>query len=351
MTFMQKKKYYKTAFSAGVIILLLVAAGAANLGTANISFSQTVSIMLSPIPVLNKLVSLHGIKETSVIIVLNLRLPRIILASLVGAGLSVTGASFQGIFKNPMADPYILGISSGAAFGATLAIVFGIEFTIIGMSFTTICAFFSALLTTMAVYNIAKVGYKVPPLTLLLSGIAISSFISSLISLIMTFRRNNIERIVMWTLGGLSAASWDQIKLVFPVVITAIIILYIFSRDLNIMLLGEESAKNLGVDVEKVTRNIMILCTLMVAAVVSVSGIIGFAGLIIPHAIRMLFGPDNRIVIPFSALGGAIFLIICDTIARTIVSPAEIPLGIVTSIFGVPFFIYLLYRSKKKVLR
>jgi iron complex transport system permease protein len=350
MTFMQKKKHYKTAFTAGVIILLLAGAGAAALGTASISFSQTVLIMLSRIPLINTFVSLQGIKETSVIIILNLRLPRIILASLVGAGLSVVGTSFQGIFKNPMADPYILGISSGAALGATLAVVSGIETSVLGMSFTAICAFSCAIVTTAVVYNIAKIGNKVPVITLLLSGIAISSFISSIISLIMTFRRDNIERIVMWTLGGLNAANWDQVKLVFPAVVITTLVLYMFSRDLNIMLLGEESAKNLGVEVEKVKKIILVLCTLMVAAVVSVSGIIGFAGLIIPHAVRMLFGADNRIVIPFSALGGAIFLIICDTIARSLVPPVEIPLGIVTSIFGVPFFIYLLYRSKKKVL-
>jgi iron complex transport system permease protein len=268
----------------------------------------------------------------------------------VGGGVSVVGTSFQGIFKNPMADPYILGISSGAALGATLAVVSGIEASMLGMSFTAIAAFSCAIVTTAVVYNIAKIGNKVPVITLLLSGIAISSFISSIISLIMTFRRDNIERIVMWTLGGLNAANWNQVKLVFPVVIITSVVLYMFSRDLNIMLLGEESAKNLGIEVEKVKKIILVLCTLMVAAVVSVSGIIGFAGLIIPHAIRMLFGADNRVVIPFSALGGAIFLITCDTIARSLVPPVEIPLGIVTSIFGVPFFIYLLYRSKKKVL-
>ncbi len=350
MTFMQKKKYYKTAFTLGVVILLLAGAGAANLGTASISFSQTVLIMLSRIPLINTFVSLQGIKDTSVIIILNLRLPRIVLASLVGAGLSVVGTSFQGIFKNPMADPYILGISSGAALGATLAVVSGIEANVLGLSFTAVCAFSCAIVTTVVVYNIAKIGNKVPVITLLLSGIAISSFISSIISLIMTFRRDNIERIIMWTLGGLNAASWDQVKLVFPAVVITTLVLYMFSRDLNIMLLGEESAKNLGIEVEKVKKIILVLCTLMVAAVVSVSGIIGFAGLIIPHAVRMLFGADNRVVIPFSALGGAIFLIICDTIARSLVPPVEIPLGIVTSIFGVPFFIYLLYRSKKKVL-
>ena len=166
----------------------------------------------------------------------------------------------------------------------------------------------------------------------------------------MTFNRDNIEKIVMWTMGSFSTAGWNEVILLFIIIVPSIIFIFAFSRDLNIMLLGEDSARSLGIDVNGFKKHIFVISTLMVAAVVSVSGIIGFVGLIVPHAIRMIFGSDNRVVIPFSALGGAIFLIICDTLARVVVPPSEIPVGIITSIFGVPFFIYLLYRTKKKAI-
>ena len=350
MTFIENKSYYKRIFAVGVFSLLIVIIVATNFGVADISLKQTAIIIISKIPILNNFVSLEGINPTSAIILLNLRLPRIILSCLVGAALSVVGTSFQGIFKNPMADPFILGVSSGAALGATITMVFLNEINFLGMSMVAFNAFVGAILTTFLVYNIARVGTKVPVTTLLLSGVAINYLLSSVISLMMTFNRDNIEKIVMWTMGSFSTAGWNQVILLFIIVVPSILFIFTFSRDLNIMLLGEESARSLGIDVNGLKKYILLISTLMVAAVVSVSGIIGFVGLIVPHAIRMIFGPDNRVVIPFSALGGAIFLIICDTLARAVVPPSEIPVGIITSIFGVPFFIYLLYRTKKKAM-
>lgn len=349
MVYTERRSYYRKIFIIGIVLLLLIIIGSTNIGVANISFVQTTKIILSKIPLINKLILLDNIKESSVIIILKLRLPRIILACLVGAGLSIVGASFQGMFKNPMADPYVLGISSGAALGATLTIVFGIERHVVGISVTALCAFVGAVVTTLTVYNVARVGNKVPSTSLLLSGVAISFLLSSLISLIMTFKREHIERIVMWTMGSVSTASWNQVLVLLPIVVVSTIILYFFSRDLNVFLLGEDNARTMGIEVEKLKKYILLLCTLQVAVAVSVSGIIGFVGLIVPHGVRILTGSDNRIVIPFSALGGAIFLVICDTIARSIVPPIEIPVGIITSIFGVPFFMYLLYKTKKKV--
>ncbi|MGV8984373.1 FecCD family ABC transporter permease [Clostridium sp.] len=350
MTFVENKSYYKKVFAIGVFILIIAIIASANFGVADISFKQTALIVLSKIPILNKFVSTEGIKETSIIILLNLRLPRILLACLVGAALSVVGTSFQGIFKNPMADPFVLGVSSGAALGATIAMVFLSQIPFFGMSLVAFTAFIGAIITTFLVYNIARVGTKVPVATLLLAGIAINYLLSSIISLMMTFNSDNIEKIVMWTMGSFSTAGWNEVILLFMIVVPSILFVFTFSRDLNIMLLGEDSARSLGIDVNGFKKHIFIISTLMVAAVVSVSGIIGFVGLIVPHAIRMIFGSDNRVVIPFSALGGAIFLIICDTLARVIVPPSEIPVGIITSIFGVPFFIYLLYRTKKKAI-
>lgn len=350
MTFIENKSYYKRVFAIGVFILIIAIIASANFGVADISFKQTALIVISKIPILNKFVSTGGIKPTSIIILLNLRLPRILLACLVGAALSVVGTSFQGIFKNPMADPFVLGVSSGAALGATIAMVFLSGTHFFGMSLVAFAAFIGAIITTFLVYNIARVGTKVPVATLLLAGIAINYLLSSIISLLMTFNSDNIEKIVMWTMGSFSTAGWNEVILLFIIIVPSILFIFTFSRDLNIMLLGEDNARSLGIDVNGFKKHIFIISTLMVAAVVSVSGIIGFVGLIVPHAIRMIFGSDNRVVIPFSALGGAIFLIICDTLARVIVPPSEIPVGIITSIFGVPFFIYLLYRTKKKAI-
>jgi iron complex transport system permease protein len=350
MTFIEKKDYYRRFFAAGVFLLLLIIIAAANFGVADISLKQTALIVLSKIPIVNNFISLNGIKSTSVIILLNLRLPRILLSCLVGAALSVVGTSFQGIFKNPMADPFVLGVSSGAALGATITMVFLKEINFWGMSMVACNAFIGAIITTFLVYNIAKVGTKVPVATLLLAGVAMNYLLSAIISLMMTFNRDDIEKIVMWTMGSFSTAGWNEVTLLFIIIVPSILFISIFSRDLNIMLLGEDSARSLGVDVNGLKKYILVISTLMVAAVVSVSGIIGFVGLIIPHTIRMIFGSDNRVVIPFSALGGAIFLIICDTLARVVVPPSEIPVGIITSIFGVPFFIYLLYKTKKKAI-
>ncbi|KEH96762.1 FecCD family ABC transporter permease [Clostridium massiliodielmoense] len=350
MSFIEKKKYYKNIFILGIILLIISIVFSTYVGVADISFKQTSTIILSKLPILNKYIALNNIKETSKLIILNLRLPRVILASLVGAGLSVVGASFQSIFKNPMADPYILGVSSGAAFGATLTIILELSGSFLGVGTTAVGAFIGAIITVAVVYSIARVGKKIPTTILLLSGIAISFMLSSFISLIMIFKREQIENIIMWTMGSLGAATWEQVIFLIPFIFIGIVLLYIFSRHLNIMLLGDDTAKNLGINTDKIRKILMIISSIIVAFVVSVSGVIGFIGLIIPHTIRMIFGADNRVIIPFSALGGAIFLILCDTLARILVPPMEIPVGIITSLFGVPFFIKILYSSKKKVI-
>ena len=350
MTFIEKNFFYRRIFVVGIFLLFIIIILATNFGVANISLKQTALIIMSRIPIVNKLVSLDGIKYTSVIILLNLRLPRIFLAGLVGAALSVVGTSYQGIFKNPMADPFILGVSSGAALGATITMVFLKETHFFGISMISFSAFVGAIITTFFVYNIARVGTKVPVVTLLLAGVAINYLLSAIISLMMTFNRDNIEEIVMWTMGSFSTAGLGDVILLSIVTVPSILFISAFSKDLNIMLLGEDSARSLGIDVNGLKKYIFVISTLMVAAVVSVSGIIGFVGLIVPHAIRMICGPDNRVVIPFSAIFGAMFLIICDTLARGILPPSEIPVGIITSIFGVPFFIFLLYKAKKKVI-
>lgn len=282
--------------------------------------------------------------STHEIIIFQVRLPRILLGLLVGAALSVAGAVMQGLFKNPMADPYIIGISSGAGLGAAFCIASGIVF---GYA-TPLMAFIGALTAIFLVYNIARVGGKVPIDTLLLSGIAVSYFLSAITSFLM-YMSDNLHQIVFWLMGGLDGGRWIHVKILFPIIFFGILTIYFFSRDMNVMLLGEESAQHLGIEVEQFKGIMMILASLITAAAVSVSGLIGFVGLMIPHIMRLLFGPDHRILIPSSALAGGIFLVWTDTLARTILAPTELPVGILTAFFGAPFFIYLLRSRKREI--
>jgi iron complex transport system permease protein len=349
MEFIARRKYYQIRFGIGILLLAVLIVIALNCGVARISVGQSLLVIASRIPGLNHWVSLQDIDRAAMTILLYLRLPRILLAAVAGAGLAVAGVAFQGIFKNPMAEPYVLGISSGTALGAALAMALGLEANFMGFGLITFSAFAAGILTALTVYGIARIGSKTPTVTLLLSGIAVNFFLTATISLIMTFKREQIERIVMWTMGSVATANWTEVMMVTPLVVLTIGVLSIYSRDLNLVLLGDETAQCLGVEVEKVKRVILGVSTLLVAAIVSVSGIIGFVGLIVPHMVRILCGPDHRAVIPFAALGGAALLIICDTLARTLVPPSEIPVGIITSLFGVPFFLYLLVKRKKKV--
>jgi iron complex transport system permease protein len=349
MIYFKNRLWYRSLLGIGLVLLIVLIVAAANLGVARISFGQTVAIILSRIPVVDQWVSLDPISRTAQIIILKLRLPRILLAGLLGAGLAVAGVAFQGIFKNPMAEPYVLGISSGSALGAAFAMVLGLEATWAGFGWVTIAAFAGGLLTVLLVYQIARSGGKVQEVTLLLAGIAINFLLTALLSLIMTFRREQIERIVMWTMGSVATASWREVGLVLPVVGLTIAGIAIFARDLNVLLTGDENAQSLGIEVTRVKKGLLAISTLLVATLVAVSGIIGFVGLIVPHMVRMLLGPDHRVVIPFAALGGALLLIGCDTLARVLVPPNEIPLGIITAILGVPFFLYLIAKTKKKV--
>lgn len=350
MSFIEKRKYYKTTYSVTLTFLFLLIIYVSTLGAANISFFSGLRIIAERIPFVGGYLFDADIPNTHRVIIWKIRLPRIILAGLVGMSLSVVGATFQGMFKNPMADPYVVGVSSGAALGATIAIVLGLQRFTGGIGYVNLFAFLGAIITVLLVYNIARIGSKVPTITLLLAGIAISSMLSSIISVLMIFNRDKIENIIFWIMGSVSAASWKHVYTLFPVAMGGAIIIYCYARDLNLFMVGDDAAKNLGIEVDRTKRILLVVSSIIIAFTVSVSGIIGFVGLIIPHAVRMLVGPDHRVLIPFSALGGAIFLILSDTIARTIFPPSEIPVGAVTAIFGSPYFIYLLYRTKKKVI-
>lgn len=332
-------------FSALIIFIVIFS----TIGTANIRFVDTFKIIGSKMPIIKDYVDISEIGKSQQSIIWSIRLPRVLLGVLVGASLSMAGASFQGMFKNPMADPYVIGISSGAALGATIAIILKLEFSILGFSSISLFAFIGALIAVTMVYNIARVKNQVPVTTLLLSGVAIGQFFTAIMSFLMVIFNKDMNKIIYWTLGSLSGKGWNPIITISIPVILSMIVLNFFARDLNIMLTGEESAKSLGVNVEKTKVYILLLGTFMTSVVVSVSGIIGFVGLIIPHIVRLIIGPDHRILLPASALLGGVFMIAADTIARTIISPVEIPVGIITAIFGGPFFIYLLRAKKKKI--
>ena len=289
------------------------------------------------------------ISRTSTIILAEIRLPRIILSFIVGAGLAAAGTVFQGVIRNPMVDPYIIGISAGAGTGVMLALLLGVEIVFWNFSSIPAFAFLGALLTVLLVYNLAKVGNKLPVLTFLLAGVAVSFILNSVMSFLMVIRTENLQQIIYWLMGSLAGSDWAAIKMILPYFIIGMIIIIYYLKDLNIILLGEESAGHLGVNVEKVKIILLGAASLITASVVSVSGSIGFIGLVVPHIARMIIGPDHRKLMPLAILLGGAFLLITDSLARTIMAPLELPVGIITALVGGPYFIYLLRRKTKDI--
>lgn len=275
-----------------------------------------------------------------------LRLPRILLSTLVGASLSVCGTAYQSIFRNPLTDPYVLGISSGASLGAAIAILAGLQAYLWGIG---LCALFTALLTVWVIYRIASIGNRLHTTTLLLTGVCITFLISAIISFLMVLHQDKMDSIIFWTMGSFASASWIDVALVAPMAFVGILVVWIHSRDLNLLLTGNETAQSLGLDVERLQRRLLFFTTLMVAFCVSTCGVIGFVGLVVPHGVRQIVGPDNRKVVPYSVLVGALFLLLCDTLSRTLLPPSELPVGVLTSVVGAPLFIYLLYRNKPQL--
>ena len=275
----------------------------------------------------------------------NLRAPRIVLSVLVGAALSVCGAAYQSVFRNPLTDPYVLGISSGASVGAAVAILLGLEAYMLGVG---TCALVTGLLTIVVIYRIASIGNRMHTTTLLLTGVCITFLMSAIISFIMVLRQDKMDSIIFWTMGSFASASWTEVAIVAPVVAVGIGIVLYYARDLNLLLAGSETARSLGVEVERVKRVLLLSTTLMVAFCVATCGVIGFVGLVVPHCLRLVLGPDNRRIVPCAIFAGGLFMLLCDTLARTLLMPAELPVGSLTALAGAPLFIYLLYKNKKR---
>jgi iron complex transport system permease protein len=326
-----------------VLLIAMIASNTA-IGSSDISPIDTVKIMVSAITeklMLGDLLHIEKVwSDSQGTIIMNIRLPRVLLGALVGAALATAGCAMQGLLKNPMADPYIIGMSSGAGLGAALAFALMLPLQLL--------AFVTAAGSIFIVYNISRIGERVPTETLLLAGIAVGFFLSAITSFII-FLSQSPHQIIYWLMGGLWTASWDKVKITFLMILVGIFMLYRQSWNLNVMLLGEEQAQCMGVDIERVKRSVLIFSSLVTAAAVSVSGIIGFVGLIIPHIMRIIVGPDHRILLPTSTLMGAIFLVFSDTIARTILESTDLPVGVVTAFFGAPFFIYLLRKRRKSI--
>ena len=287
--------------------------------------------------------------DTWATILFDVRLPRVALTALIGAALAASGSTYQGLFRNPLADPYLVGVASGAGLGATLAIAFNLPATLLGLNAIPLAAFIGASLTVAIVVFSAQVGRTTPVSTMLLAGVAIGAFATALTTLIMLRSPDGIRRAFSWMLGGYNGGGWQPFVIVLPYVIIGLIVLQINARALNVFQLDEEQARQLGLNVEQLKLTLVTAATLMTAAAVAFGGLVGFVGLIVPHVLRMLGGHDYRRLIPLSAIGGAAFLIVADMLARTLIAPSELPVGVVTALAGAPFFVILLRRLKRSV--
>ncbi len=290
-------------------------------------------------------------EESSIqkVIIWDIRFPRVIMGALAGMALAVAGTIMQAIFRNPMADPYILGLASGASVGASIAIIAGGTIGFLAGYTLPVFAFGGSLLTIIVVYYISNIRGMVRINTLLLSGIAVGSFMAAITSFLTYISGQHLRPIIFWLMGGLSLAEgdWESIFIAAVIIIPACVISLFFAKPLNLLLLGEETAQYRGLDAQKVQKILLVLASLITGVAVAFTGVIGFVGLIIPHLIRLITGPDHRILLPTSCLIGASFLIMADIVAKTVIYPTELPVGIITALCGTPFFLYLLRKQKK----
>lgn len=288
--------------------------------------------------------------ETAANILWNIRMPRVVLAGLVGAALAIAGAAFQGLLKNPLADPYTLGVSSGASVGAVMTLFFGISIPFLGNFTLPVMSMLGALVTMLAVIGFAKmVDRSMKMETVILTGIIFSSFLGSVISLMIALTGEELRQIIGWLLGSVSMRGWTYVQMALPFILIGSFLLWLNRRELNAMLFGEERARHLGVDVRKRKMAILIGGSVLTGAAVAVSGTIGFVGLVVPHITRLLWGSDHRHLLPLSFINGASLLIICDLVSRTIISPTELPVGVITAFIGAPVFAFIFFRQRKGV--
>jgi iron complex transport system permease protein len=329
---------------AGSFLFISILLGI-SIGTVSVPIFTIIQIMMSK---LFGMISLDQIDPMFSSIVLNIRLPRVILAGLVGASLAIAGAAFQGLLRNPLADPYTLGVSSGASVGAVVTLFFNLSIPMIGSFTLPLLSILFSWVTIFLVLAFArKIERSMRVETIILTGIIFSSFLGAIISLMIALTGDELRQIIGWLLGSVSMRGWEYIKIILPFFVLGSVILMFNTKELNAMSFGEERARHLGVNVQK--RKLMILTagSILTGAAVAVSGTIGFVGLVIPHLSRLLWGPDHRHLLPLSIITGSGFLILADLISRTIISPTELPIGVITALIGAPVFALILLQRKR----
>ena len=330
----------------GAVLAALALAAALvslSLGPVDIPVDHVASIVLSFVGI-----ELADVGRTEHLVIEQIRLPRILVGAVVGMALAVAGATMQGLFRNPMADPGIIGVSAGGALGAVIAIATGAT----GLFFLALpaFAFVGALAATFLVYGIAAVGGHFSMATLLLAGIAVNAFLGAIVSTIIIVLPDNeaLREILFWLAGGLDSRAWEHVQISAPLILVATAVILLAARDLNLLMLGDDEARAMGVRVGLTRAMLLAASALATGAAVAVSGTIAFVGLVTPHILRLVLGPDHRVLIPLSAIAGAVFVIVADTVARTIVQPAEFRVGVLTAFVGAPFFVLLLIRNKRQ---
>ena len=323
----------------GALVVLAIGVLAGGIGSVFIPPWTLVNIVADRLPGVSVSNDWPDSWET---IVWRLRMPRIVLTALVGAALGISGATYQGLFRNPLADPYLIGVTSGAGLGATIVLLTAVPLFYAGFSVLPLAAFAGGMLAVSVAYGIAKRSGGVELTTLILAGVAITSLAGAVTSLLIIRANPDVRPLLGWLFGGFIGASWNDVLTVLPYVIAGSLIMVAYSRILNMLQADEHEAKQMGVNVERTKLLLIATASLTTAAAVSVSGLIGFVGLIAPHAVRLVWGHDHRSLLPMSMLVGAGFLVLADIVARTAASPTELPVGVVTAFCGAPFFLYLL---------
>ena len=338
------KKFILLSLSLFLILIISMTL-AVMVGSVSITPLYVWQVILSKIPIVQNFIE-QDWSRSQEIIIWQIRVPRVLLAAIVGAGLAIAGAAIQALVRNSIAEPYILGISSGATVGATAVIILG-AFSFLGIFALSVSAFLGSLLAILLVFFLARVGGKISVFRLLLAGMAVSFILSAISNfiLMMAKQEGRIKAVMYWMLGSLAGAKWSNIIIPTTIFIVVFALLWLHYRHLNLLLLGEEAAVTLGVNIQQFRLQLILLVSLLTGVLVAVSGSIGFVGLIIPHIVRIIVGSNYKYVIPISALLGGIFLVWADAIARILIAPEEMPIGIITAFCGGPFFIWLLRRN------
>ena len=328
---------------AALLLLAVSVVWSLSIGSAGMPASKVWSILIHRLPIAGGAAPDWTPMEEA--IVMQVRLSRVTLAVLVGACLGMAGAGFQGVLRNPLAEPYTLGVASGSSVGAALVMTLGLQ-SAFGLWSVPFAAFLSGLLAVITVFLMARSNRQMSVETLILSGVILQAFLGAFVTLMISMADDEVNQILFWVLGSLSKKSWEHALLLLPFAVLGLPVIAAFASAMNLMALGERHAAHLGVHVERTKLIVLLASTLVTAAAVSVSGVIGFVGLVVPHLVRLTVGPDYRIIVPLSAIGGGIYVTWADTLARTALSPKEIPLGVLTALVGAPFFAWLLWRRK-----